>query len=345
MAINSISAAKQRKQKIAADAKEKAMAAKVVMARRDLISFAEAVLRDENGELIEAAPIHQSWWEHLQYCWMIKKASLNLAPYAHGKSAWMALALPLWLLGQNPNFRIMMVSSAEDIAAKRLQKIAEYIKTSPEYHRIFPWVKLDNSKPNNAHALNVVREGRFGGMTGAVDYSVAAYGYTSSEGQGSRCDILIFDDVADEKNSCISPATRKNLQGLITTQWIPRAARPTKDEQPLKSRSGKIISKKSIITVIGTRFHEEDIYGFMMDSPDAYCSMIQGISEDFEHLDTTIIGSLKNPPHPSITRWRGWQPEKISAMWSTDELKGQQALIGDIAFERSFRQRPPSIEA
>lgn len=312
MAINPPSK-KQRAEKEAAQKKVMSAAAKTLLARRDLIAFAESVLRDENGQLIKAAPIHQSWWEHLQYCWMIKKASLNLAPYAHGKSAWMALALPLWLLGQNPNFRIMMVSSAEDIAAKRLQKISEYIRSSPEYHKTFPWVKFDPSKPNNAHALNVVREGQLGGMTGSIDFSMSAYGYTSSEGQGSRCDVLIFDDVCDEKNSCISPATRKNLLGLVTTQWIPRAARPTQDEQPLRSRDGRIISKKSIIAVIGTRFHEEDLYGFMMDSPDAYCSMIQGVSDDYGHLDGTIIGAYKNPPHPTLTRWNEWTPIEEAA--------------------------------
>jgi len=302
---------KQKEAKAAQEKKAISEAAKIVLARRDLVAFAETVLQDENGQLIKAAPIHQSWWDHLQYCWMIKKASLNLAPYAHGKSAWMALALPLWLLGQNPNFRIMMVSSAEDIAAKRLQKISEYIQRSKEYHKVFPWVQFENSKQNNAHALNVVRTGQRGGMTGSIDHSMSAYGYTSSEGQGSRCDVLIFDDVCDEKNSCISPATRKNLLGLVTTQWLPRAARPTQDEQPLKARDGKIISKKSIICVIGTRFHEEDLYGFMMDSPSAYCSMIQGVSDDYSHLDCTIIGALKNPPHPVITKWREYVPKPV----------------------------------
>jgi hypothetical protein len=311
MAINPPSQ-KQRAERVAAEKKIKVDLARQKLARQNLIRFGEAVIRDENGRLIKAAPMHESWYDHLKYCWMIKKASLILAPYAHGKSQWMALALPLWLLGQNPNFRIMMVSSAEDIAAKRLQKIQDYIKNSSEYHNIFPSVKLDPSKPNNAHALNVVREGQLGGITGSIDYSMAAYGYTSSEGQGSRCDVLIFDDVCDEKNSCISPATRKNLLGLITTQWLPRAARPTEDEQPLKSREGQIISKKSIIAIIGTRFHEEDLYGFMMDSPDAYCSMIQGVSGDYGHLDTTIIGAFRNPPHPVFTKWRGWEPELVN---------------------------------
>lgn len=308
MAINAQSKKKQDERLLLAQKANLKEAAKTVLARRDLIAFGEQVIRDENGGPVLAAPMHQSWWDHLSYCWNIRKAGVILAPYAHGKSAWMALALPLWLLGQNPNFRIMMVSSAEDIAAKRLQKIAEYIEKSEEYHRVFPWVKFDQNKPNNAHALNIVREGTFGGMTGSIDYSMAAYGYTSSEGQGSRCDVLIFDDVADEKNSCISPATRKNLIGLVTTQWIPRAARPTAKEQPLKSRDGRIISKKSIICAIGTRFHEEDIYGFWMSSPTGYCTLVQSVDDNFDHLNSTVIGSMKHPVHPVLEQYRDWAP-------------------------------------
>lgn len=290
-------------------------AAKIVLARRNLVDCAEAVLRDQNGNTIKAADIHRSWVQHLEYCWSIGKAAVILAPYAHGKSAWIAQLLPLWLLGQNPNLSIQMVSSAEDIAAKRVQKLREYIARSPEYQRIFPWVKLEPNKPNTAHSLNVVREGEQGGITGSVDYSVAAYGYTSSEGQGSRTDVLIFDDVADEKNSCISPATRKNLAQLVKTQWLPRAARPAEvTAVAVKGRDGRVISKRPIICVIGTRFHEEDIYGFFLNEPNGFCTLVEGVSDDFTHLDVEIVGAVKHPPHPVIAQYRDYDPPSMQGV-------------------------------
>lgn len=281
-----------------------ALMAKRILARRDLTSFAEYVLRDPNGDPIKAAPIHQSWVQHFYYCWQIGKAGVVLAPYAHGKTQWLALALPLWLLGQNPNLRIMMVSSAEDIAAKRLQKIQEYIEHCPEYQEVYPHVKRDRSKPWNNHVMNVVRTGADGGLTGSVDYSIAAYGYTSSEGQGSRADVLIFDDVCDEKNSRLSAAARQNLISLVSNQWISRTA----NAPPVKTREGKVLSRTAMICTIGTRFHQEDLYGFWMDAPDGFCTLVQGVSDSMGYLDCEIIGALEKPRHPLLDQWGNWIP-------------------------------------
>lgn len=291
-------------------------AAKIVLARRDLTAFCEYVLRDPTGAQIKAAPIHQSWVDHLYYCWKIAKPGVVLAPFSMGKTAWFGLGLPLWLLGQNPNLRITMISSAEDIAAKRLQKVAEFIEQSKEYHEVFPWVKIDKLKPNNAHALNVKRESESGSLTGSIDYSMAAYGYTSSEGQGSRTDVLILDDVVDEKNSCMSPAARKNLIGLVTTQWISR----TLNCPPLKSRDSKLISRKALVCGIGTRFHAEDLYGFLIDAPTGYCTMIQGVSQDFTHMDVEVIGALEDSPHPVVSQYYHWRPDAVQTPNNLVEL-------------------------
>lgn len=279
--------------------------ARKLLARRDLVAFAEYVIRDPTGKKIKAAPIHRSWVDHFYYCWEIAKAGVILAPYGHGKTAWLGLALPLWLLGLNPNFRIMVVSSAEEIAAKRIQKIEEYIERSPEYNAVFPWVKRDRNKPWNNHVMSVMRSSaEDGGITGSVDYSVAAFGYTSSEGQGSRTDCIIFDDVCDEKNSRLSAAARKNVISLVSSQWISRAA----NAPPVYTRDGKFISETALICAIGTRFHIEDLYGFWMGAPDGFCTMIQGISEDFTHLDVEVIGSLDNPKHPILTQYKNYIP-------------------------------------
>lgn len=282
-------------------------AAKLVLARRDLAIFAQEVLRDPEANKIEIAPIHDSWVKHLNYCWRIDKGSVILSPYQHGKTAWMALALPLWMLGQNPNFRITIVSSAEKIAAKRLQEITNYIESSEDYHRIFPWVKLDPNRPNTDYVVNVTRDARFG----AIDYSIEAYGYTSSEGQGSRTDLLIFDDVADEKNSCISPKNRQNLEHLVTSQWLSR-----RNRSKIKDRAGKVISNKGLLVAIGTRFHEEDIYNYFLESPQGFCTLEQKYQildtqsklYEFRYLQTRVVGSLDYPKHPVIQEYKNWEP-------------------------------------
>lgn len=280
--------------------------ARKLLARRDLVAFAEYVLREPTGKKIKAAPIHKSWVDHFYYCWEIQKAGVVLAPYSFGKTAWLGLALPLWLLGLNPNFRIMIVSSAEEIAARRIQKIEEYIEHNSEYNEVFPWVKRDRSKPWNNHVMSVVRSAADGGMTGSVDYSLAAFGYTSSEGQGSRADCIIFDDVCDQKNSRLSAAARKNVISLVSSQWVSRTA----NAPPLYTRDGKLISKSALICAIGTRFHIEDLYAFWMNAPDAFCCLVQGVSDDYTHIDSEIMGSIVSPQHPLLDQYIGWQPDE-----------------------------------
>jgi hypothetical protein len=274
---------------------------KAALARKSLSKFVEYVLRDENGERVTAAPHQRAWETHIKYSLSIRKIPLILAPMAHGKTQWLAVAAPLYFLGLNENFRITIVSSAEKIASERLETVGRYIERSESYHDVFPWVRPDYTRDWNKNRINVVRSGTTGDMVGSVNSSIAAYGYTSREGIGSRSDILIFDDVVDESNSVISPASRDNLKRMVTTQWITRT-----EPKPLLDRWGNQISPGPIIIAIGTRYHEEDLYADWLNTPSAYCSLVQGVSEDFAHLDVEIVGAERDPVHPVYAEYGEW---------------------------------------
>jgi hypothetical protein len=324
------------------------------LARRDFAKFVEYVIRDEDGSPVIAAPHQIAWWDHLKYCWQIDKIPTIISPMSFAKTSWMALALPLWLLGRNPNLRIIIVSSAEDIAAKRLQQIQRYITESPEYREVFPWVKPDYSRAWNQQNLNVVREARgVGGFVGSIDHSVSAYGYTANAGIGVRADVILPDDIASEKNSS-SEADRNTLFRLFTTQWLSRAAK-----KPVLDRDGNQIAPTTIVAPIGTRYHVEDIYATLpMVSQEAYCTLIQAVSEDFEDLDFEILGGLVYPPHPLTVQYGGVDPEQVEPTpepvtaqpfkgsmpgWGLrppEQLRQTAAQIGHSAFQKGFRQKP-----
>ena len=211
---------------------------------------------------------------------------------------WIAIALPLWLLGQNENLRIMMVSSAEKIATERLKVIGDYIKRSDAYHELFPWVVPDESSEWNSNRINVRRRAHDGGMVGSINASVSAYGYTSREGIGARSDVLIFDDVIDDINSR-NPAGRETLKSLVETQWITRG-----EPVPILDRWGGVLSDDQIHVVVGTRYNPEDWYGTCLGQPNAYCTLVQAISQDFNGIDCTIIGANETPEHPLYTKYK-----------------------------------------
>ena len=137
---------------------------------------------------------------------------------------------------------------------------------------------------------------------GAINASVSAYGY-ETRGVGTRCDVLIFDDVVDEKNSSVSAAARENLKKLVASTWLTRA-----EPRPIYTRTGEILSPGPMKVIIGTRYHEEDFYSEVLRSPSAYCSLVQAVSEDFTHIDVELIGAVSDPPHPVLTLYSNWQP-------------------------------------
>lgn len=297
-----------------ADKKEHVRAAQILMARQDLAAFIAYVIRDENGERVKPAPHQVSWRDHLRYCWTTDKAACILAPMSFAKTITMAIALPLWLLGQNENFRIILVSSAEEVAKKRLQDIQRYVLDSKEYRQVFPWIKPDYTRPWTQEYFNIQRKSASGGHIGSLDHSVSAYGYTAKAGDGSRADVVIFDDVATLENSS-SQAERKTLFDKVTTVWITRIP----PNHAVKDRNGKIITRNGVKVMIGTRYHEEDIYQSLpMSAQKAWCTYIQAVSEDYTHLDAKIIGACKFPVHPVFEKYQEWFPVYENDMSATN---------------------------
>jgi hypothetical protein len=283
--------------------------AEIELARRDFGKFIEYVLRDKDGSRVRNAPHHEAWDQHKKYSIEHGKGPIILGPMGHAKTQREVIGFTLFMLGQNPNFEILIGSSAEDVAAKRLRKIGEYIRKSTPYHEVFPWVRPDFSKEWNSHRLNVVRTTTTGddGMTGGVESSVSAYGWNSSEVTGARCQILIFDDIVDTK-SLNSMAHRLSLKEAVTTNFL---TRPDLGKA-LYNRWGEKISDGPIVLTVGTRYHEEDLYADFLKQIDAYCTLVQGVSEDFDCFDLEIYGALVDeagvPTHPVYQKYKDWQP-------------------------------------
>lgn len=275
-----------------------------VKAKRDLAAFVEYVIHDEEGLSVKAAPHQIAWRDHLNYCWKIGKDAVILSPMTFAKTNWMAVALPLWILGRNPNLRVMLISSAEDVAQVRLETIQRYIDESQQLHEVFPNLKKDYKGKWNDHCGDVIRSGFGGSFVGTVDHSLSAYGYSAKAGNGARADVIIFDDVANDTNSN-TEGSRRTLFSAVTTQWITRSGK-----KPVYDASGKMISSFTIIVMIGTRYHEQDIYAELaMSSPEAYCTLIQGVSDSYDHLDWELHGSVDSPLHPLLKQYGSWEPQ------------------------------------
>ena len=166
----------------------------------------------------------------------IKKLMVFMPPQ-HGKSEGSTRRLPAFLLGQDPDKRLAIVSYNAPKARKFNREIQRIIDT-PEYHAIFPETCLNASNVTtiagswlrNADECEIV--GHRGGFK-----TVGVGGALT----GEPVDILIMDDIYKDAKTAWSPIVRESV-----SDWYDTVA-----ETRLHNDSQQLI--------VFTRWHEDDL--------------------------------------------------------------------------------------
>ena len=180
-------------------------------ARRDVNEFCELVMRGSGERPWRQAPFHQEWQALLP---VEGRARVLIgAPRESAKSSQMAVARPLWELGRNPELRIKIVCATDDLAAKLVGEIARNITQNPRLHHVFPDLQPDPEGPWTRTQLRVTRQGL------SKDPSVEGHGVLSA-GVGGRADLMIFDDVCDQRTTVLQPAMREQIKSVFYETWI-----------------------------------------------------------------------------------------------------------------------------
>lgn len=207
-----------------------------VLAPRDFFYFAWHVKNE-----LEMSPFHRVYYSILNRFahGEIKKLIVTVPPQ-HGKSEGSSRLLPAFLLGLNPELKIVIGSYALNLA-RDFNKDVQGIMSSEDYHRVFPDTQIARSqfatiKDDTAQRttettqvlghngrLNVV--GRGGALT------------------GKSVDISILDDVYKDYEEANSPTIRESAWKWYTTVVRTR------------------LHNKSQQLIVYTRWHEDDIVG------------------------------------------------------------------------------------
>lgn len=191
----------------------------------DVNTFTEIMMRDENNDLIIQSDIHLELQDNL----VNQKRSKILFPREHGKTTQM-LPNAAWRIGHNPNIRIKIISSSDDIALGRGKALREILE-HPLYKLIFP-----NIAPGREWAdsrFTVRRE------TITPEPTVGTYG-VMSKATGGRADILYFDD-PDDEDVIYSEAIRKRNVDRVKNVWL------------------NLLSPDGQAFILCTPWHEDDI--------------------------------------------------------------------------------------
>lgn len=175
----------------------------IAKARTNVNSCIEFVVVDPQRRRLRQSGCHVELQDHLDE----NQYALACFPRDHGKTTQVPIGRTLFRMGNDPEVRIKLVGSDDEMAMKRIRAVRGYIESSRNLHAVFPHLKRNTRMRGGwtDHALYVERESM------DTEPTLEGRGIFSSM-VGGRCDVLIGDDVCTFTNSVASAALRQKVK-------------------------------------------------------------------------------------------------------------------------------------
>ena len=262
------------------------------------------------------APFHIAYYEVLTRFAMgeIKKLMITMPPQ-HGKSEGATRRLPAFVLGQDPDKRIAIVSY-NAIKARKFNRELQRIMDDDHYYELFPQTLLAGQASYQEQGRRSRNYARNSDECEIVGYqgSSKTIGVGGSL-TGEPVDMLIMDDLYKDASSAWSPVIRQNVADWYDTV---ASTRLHNDSQQL---------------LVFTRWHMEDLAGRLLEQ--------EGIYDPIENPQGWLLVSFpaiqNRPPSEQDPRAEGeplW-PERHS-LEKLLEIKGRSPTV----FESLYQQNP-----
>ena len=262
------------------------------------------------------APFHFAYYEVLTRFAMgeIKKLMITMPPQ-HGKSEGATRRLPAFVLGQDPDKRIAIVSY-NAIKARKFNRELQRIMDDDRYYELFPQTLLAGQASYQEQGRRSRNYARNSDECEIVGYqgSFKTIGVGGSL-TGEPVDMLIMDDLYKDASSAWSPVIRQNVADWYDTV---ASTRLHNDSQQL---------------LVFTRWHMEDLAGRLLEQ--------EGVYDPIENPQGWLLVSFpaiqNRPPSEQDPRAEGeplW-PERHS-LEKLLEIKGRSPTV----FESLYQQNP-----
>ena len=281
------------------------------LGERNLLSFTRHTLPS-----FAPAPFHIAYYEVLTRFAMgeIKKLMITMPPQ-HGKSEGATRRLPAFVLGQDPDKRIAIVSY-NAIKARKFNRELQRIMDDDRYYELFPQTLLAGQASYQEQGRRSRNYARNSDECEIVGYqgSFKTIGVGGSL-TGEPVDMLIMDDLYKDASSAWSPVIRQNV-----ADWYDTVA-----STHLHNDSQQLL--------VFTRWHMEDLAGRLLEQ--------EGIYDPIENPQGWLLVSFpaiqNRPPNEQDPRAEGeplW-PERHS-LEKLLEIKGRSPTV----FESLYQQNP-----
>ena len=201
---------------------------------------------------LECKWFHKEWLELFENYSFI---SLQ-APRSHGKTSIVG-AYIIWRVIRDPDVRILIVTINQDKADEMMTFIQHHLEENQKLIEIFGDQKGYTGEWTRS-TLRVRRAGKSG--FAHKEPTITVLGITSSM-VGGHYDLIILDDITDQKNS----RTEHRRRELV--RWYNQTL------VPMLEPNGKIIS-------IGTRWHENDIHSYLAKDPSFVSKVYRAITDE-----------------------------------------------------------------
>lgn len=254
---------------------------------------------------------HRVMFEHLdQFIDGRIKRLMIFAPPRHGKSEIVSRRLPAYILGKNPDAKIIAASYGADLA-RRMNRDVQRIIDSELYEQVFPDTRLYGSNVRTVARGTYLRNSDIFEVVGRD-------GYYRSSGVGGAIigmgmDYGIIDDPYKNRQDASSQTIRQTVWDWYTSTFRTRLA-----------PNGGIL-------VTLTRWHEADL-----------AAMLQAVADSDPLADQWVIIVLPaiadddigyyDPREPGDPLWPG--------RFGLDELSATKASLGIYEWEALYMQRP-----
>lgn len=264
---------------------------------------------------------YQIGWHHRALCRKLNafargeiKRLMVFMPPRHGKSELVSRRLPAYLLGQNPDAKIIAASHTADLASA-MNRDVQRIIDSQAYIDLFPETRLSSENVRAETSGSYLRNSNEFEIVGASgSYKCAGVGGALT-GRGG--DFLILDDPIKDQEQADSPTYRKKLWEWYVSTFASR------------------LEKDGSILITLTRWHEDDLAGKLLalakSDPEA---------DQWEIVSFPAIKENIEIEHDTREEGEALWPEK----YPIERLKGIRATGGSRNFNALYQQRPSAAE-
>ncbi len=249
-----------------------------------------------------------------------KEKLLVLAPRDHGKS-YLSILYTVWRLCIDRDSKILFVSATAGQAEKRLRMVKSFLESD----RIKDdWASDDLPPFRTKETKWISTQIYLNRSTESIDPSLECVG-SGGAITGGHFDVLILDDVDDDKTTFSAGVRRK------TREWLSGTMQP-------------VLTRKGFMLVVGTRKHMDDVYSHMIKDPTFSVIHDKAIIQFPESFSfETMIDKTGRDVIKGVTI-KGESEVLWQAQRPIEYLLKERATVGTRLFTREFQNEVQDSE-